>query len=113
MIKKKMLMYLCKYLIIQFKKYIDNKLLYEFYNVYSKLPIINPNKYKFFLNGVRAALLSINKVIQLRVRTQISNTNCVWFSFANEHIRDIFEKSLLNPELQVILISYDSDGKKT
>ncbi|EGQ2953395.1 hypothetical protein EAF39_11650, partial [Staphylococcus pseudintermedius] len=34
------------------------------------------------------------------------------FSFADEHIRDIFERSLLNPELLVILISYSASGQQ-
>ena len=33
------------------------------------------------------------------------------FSFADEHIKSIFERSLSNPELQVFLISYSKESQ--
>lgn len=91
---------------------LDDKLLDNFYNTYSELPIINPNKYKFFETVSEQHYYQLIRSFSYELERKQSILIVFGFSFADEHIRDIFERSLLNPELQVILISYDGDGQK-
>lgn len=92
---------------------LDDKLLVDFYNAYSELLIINPNKYKFFETVSEQHYYQLIRSFSYELERKQSILIVFGFSFADEHIRDIFERSLLNPELQVILISYDSDGQKS
>lgn len=90
---------------------LDDKLLDDFYNIYSKLPIINPNKYKFFETVSEQHYYQLIRSFSYELERKQSILIVFGFSFADEHIRDIFERSLLNPELEVILISYSKDGQ--
>ena len=91
---------------------LDDELLNDFYNAYSELPIINPNKYKFFETVSEQHYYQSIRSFSYELERKQSILIVFGFSFADEHIRDIFERSLLNPELQVILISYDEEGQK-
>lgn len=90
---------------------LDGALLDDFYNAYSELPIINPNKFKFFKTVSEQHYYQLIRSFSYELERKQSILIVFGFSFADEHIRDIFERSLLNPELQVILISYDKDGQ--
>ena len=91
---------------------LNNELLDKFYDVYSDLPIINPNKYKFFETVSEQHYYQLIRSFSYELERKQAILIVFGFSFADEHIRDIFERSLLNPELQVILISYDEEGQK-
>lgn len=91
---------------------LDSKLLDEFYNIYLKLPVINPDKYKFSITVSEQHYYQLIRCFSYELERKQSILIVFGFSFADEHIKDIFERSLLNPELQVILISYDEDGQK-
>lgn len=91
---------------------LDDELLDDFYNTYSELPIINPNKYKFFETVSEQHYYQSIRSFSYELERKQSILIVFGFSFADEHIRDIFERSLLNPELHVILISYDDEGQK-
>lgn len=93
------------------KMQLDDKLLDDFYSIYSELLIINPNKYKFFETVSEQHYYQLIRSFSYELERKQTILIVFGFSFADEHIRDIFERSLLNPELQVILISYDVDGQ--
>lgn len=95
------------------KQNFNNELLNKFFNDYSQLPIINPNKYKFFETISEQHYYQLIRSFSYELERKQTVLIVFGFSFADEHIRDIFERSLLNPELQVILISYDIHGQNS
>lgn len=90
---------------------LDKGKLEEFFSAYSKLPIINPDKYKFFATVSEQHYYQLIRSFSYELERKQSVLIVFGFSFADEHIRDIFERSLLNPELQVIMISYSKAGQ--
>jgi len=86
--------------------------LYEFYDLYKKIPIINPNKYKFFKTVSEQHYYQLIRSFSYELEQKQSILIVFGFSFADEHIKDILERSLLNPELHVILISYSKEDKE-
>ena len=83
----------------------------RFYNEYLKLPIINPDKYKFFETVSEQHYYQLIRSFSYELEKKQAVLIVFGFSFADEHIKDIFERSLLNPELQVIIISYSKKGQ--
>ncbi len=83
----------------------------RFYNEYLKLPIINPDKYKFFETISEQHYYQLIRSFSYELEKKQAVLIVFGFSFADEHIKDIFERSLLNPELQVIIISYSKKGQ--
>lgn len=95
-------------------KFIDehfeiHQLLKAFYDKYIMIPIINPNKYKFSKTVSEQHYYQLIRDFSYELEKEEAILIVFGFSFADEHIRDIFERSLLNPQLQVIIISY-SEG---
>lgn len=83
----------------------------RFYNEYLKLPIINPDKYKFFETISEQHYYQLIRSFSYELEKKQAVLIVFGFSFADEHIKDIFERSLLNPELQVIIICYSKKGQ--
>lgn len=83
----------------------------EFYKEYLRLPIINPDKYKFFETVSEQYYYQLIRSFSYELEKKQAVLIVFGFSFADEHIKDIFERSLLNPELQVIIISYSKVGQ--
>ncbi|MBG9979304.1 SIR2 family protein [Ruoffia tabacinasalis] len=88
---------------------ISNTILEHFENEYEKILIINPDKRKF-----RDTVLDEHYFQQIRsLSYELEKDNSVLivfgFSFADEHIQSIFERSLLNPSLDVYIIYYSED----
>jgi hypothetical protein len=90
---------------------LTDKKLDEFFSEYRKLPIINPDKYKFFATVSEQHYYQLIRSFSYELERKQTTLIVFGFSFADEHIKDIFERSLLNPELQVIMISYSKDGQ--
>lgn len=90
---------------------LNKKALGEFYNTYVKLPIINPNKYKFFETVSEQHYYQLIRSFSYELEKKQSILIVFGFSFADEHLKDIFERSLLNPELQVVIISYSKESQ--
>ncbi|MCW6700920.1 SIR2 family protein [Anaerococcus sp. NML200537] len=91
---------------------LDTNKLEEFNEEYSKLAIINPNKYKFSETVLEQYYYQMIRSFSYELEKKQSVLIVFGFSFADEHIKDIFERSLLNPELIVIMICYSSDSMK-
>ena len=81
----------------------------KFFLQYSNLPIINPDKYKFFKTVSEQHYYQLIRSFSYELERKQSVLIVFGFSFADEHLRDIFKRSLLNPELQVIIISYSKN----
>ncbi|QTJ58368.1 SIR2 family protein [Dolosigranulum pigrum] len=79
---------------------------------YRKLAIINPNKYKFSKTVLEQYYYQMIRSFSYELERKQSVLIVFGFSFADEHIRDIFERSLLNPELIVIIISYSLEEQE-
>lgn len=90
--------------------YLDTEKLKEFNEEYSKLAIINPNKYKFSETVLEQYYYQMIRSFSYELEKKQSVLIVFGFSFADEHIKDIFERSLLNPELIVIMICYSIDS---
>jgi hypothetical protein len=82
-----------------------------FFDSYKNLPIINPNKYKFHDTVSEQYYYQLIRSFSYELERKQAVLIVFGFSFADEHIKDIFTRSLLNPELQVIIISYSKDGQ--
>ncbi|ELW0116863.1 SIR2 family protein, partial [Staphylococcus pseudintermedius] len=91
---------------------IDERKWREFYDKYTNLSIINPDKYKFSKTVLEQHYYQLIRSFSYELEKKQSVLIVFGFSFADEHIRDIFERSLLNPELLVILISYSASGQQ-
>lgn len=85
---------------------LDDDLLNQFNNKYNELIIINPNKYKFSKTVSEQHYYQLIRAFSYELEKKQTILIVFGFSFADEHIKDIFERSLLNPELQVIIITY-------
>lgn len=85
---------------------LDKSSIKQFYEKYCEIAIINPNKYKFFKTVSEQHYYQLIRSFSYELERKQAILFVFGFSFADEHIRDIFERSLLNPELQVIMISY-------
>lgn len=83
----------------------------RFFDSYSRIPIINPDKNKFFATVSEQHYYQLIRSFSYELERKQSILIVFGFSFADEHIKDIFTRSLLNPELQVIIISYSKEGQ--
>lgn len=91
---------------------LDKNILKSFTDLYSKLTIINPNKYKFSETVLQQHYYQLIRSFSYELERKQAVLIVFGFSFADEHITDIFERSLLNPELLVFIISYSEKGQK-
>lgn len=86
-------------------------LLESFYEKYKRLAIINPNKYKFHDTVLEQHYYQIIRAFSYELEKKQSILIVFGFSFADEHIKSIFERSLSNPELQVFILSYSKSSQ--
>ncbi len=83
----------------------------KFYKNYSNLSIINPDKYKFSKTVLEQHYYQLIRSFSYELERKNSILIVFGFSFADEHIKDIFERSLLNPDLLVFMISFSYSGQ--
>src|SRR5699024_5056509 len=88
---------------------IDLTYLNDFYKEYKGLPIINPTKYKFHETVFEQHYYQQLRSFSYELEKRNSVLIIFGFSFADEHILDIFKRSLSNPNLEVYLISYEKN----
>lgn len=85
----------------------DQTFLAEFYDVYKTLPIINPDKWKFHETVFEQHYYQMIRSFSYEMEKRDTVLIVFAFSFADEHIKNIFKRSMLNPSLKVIIIAYD------
>ena len=86
-------------------------LLEQFYMKYNALAIINPNKHKFHDTVLEQHYYQMIRAFSYELEKKQAVLIVFGFSFADEHIKSIFERSLSNPELQVFIISYSKSSQ--
>ncbi len=91
---------------VRYRKFLD-----KFYDSYQKLTIINPDKYKFEETVLAQHYYQLLRSFSYELEKKQSVLIVLGFSFADEHIKSILERSLLNPELQVFIIIYRFDSQ--
>ena len=86
------------------KKQMDN-----FWGEYNKLPIVNPTKWKFHETVFEEHYYQMLRLLSYELEKPNSILITFGFSFADEHILRLVQRSLSNPQLQTFICCY-SDG---
>lgn len=84
----------------------------QFYDKYQYLAIINPNKWKFHDTVFEQHYYQLIRNFSYELEKPDTVLIVFAFSFADEHIKEIFERSLSNPKLEVLIICYSEEGQK-
>ena len=79
----------------------------DFYEKYKSLAIINPNKWKFYETVFEQHYYQQLRNFSYELEKENSILIIFGFSFADEHIKEVFERVLNNPSLEVYLICYN------
>lgn len=83
----------------------------KFYIEYKKLAIINPNKWKFHETVFEQHYYQLIRNFSYELEKKDTVLIVFAFSFADEHIEEIFKRSLGNPCLEVIIICYSENDQ--
>ena len=83
----------------------------NFHNNYKKLAIINPDKWKFYETVYEQHYYQMIRNFSYELEKKDTILIVFGFSFADEHILDIFKRTLSNPTLEVIIICYTENSK--
>lgn len=83
----------------------------KFWGDYEKLPIVNPTKWKFHETVFEEHYYQMLRLLSYELEKPNSILITFGFSFADEHIRKLVQRSLSNPQLQTFICCYsDSDA---
>ncbi len=83
-----------------------------FWDDYNKLPIVNPTKWKFHETVFEEHYYQMLRLLSYELEKPNSILITFGFSFADEHILRLVQRSLSNPQLQTFICCY-SDGSAT
>lgn len=83
--------------------------LQNFYNSYQKLAIVNPTKEKFSETVFQQHYYQSLRLLSQELERPQTVLICFGFSFADEHISEIIQRSLSNPELHIYIYAYSHD----
>lgn len=89
---------------------LDVNRLQDFYTLYKQIPIVSPNKVKFEETVFNQYYYQLLRSFSYELEKKQTTLIVFGFSFADEHIRSIVNRSLLNPELQVYIIPYSRNS---
>lgn len=89
----------------------DNDQVVSFYQDYEQIPIINPNKWKFHDTVFDQHYYQLIRSFSYEMEKKNTVLIIFAFSFADEHLLDIFKRSMLNPTLQVIIVSFSEESQ--
>ncbi|MGZ9429054.1 hypothetical protein [Mycoplasma sp. 1012] len=84
----------------------------EFFNKYKQLAIVNPDKRKFWETILEEHYYQNIRSFSYELEKKQTILIVFGFSFADEHIREIFKRSLSNFELQVIFIYFNKNDEE-
>ena len=85
----------------------DAKLLDAFWNNYKKIPIVNPTKWKFNETVLEQHYYQMLRLLSYELEKKNVYLIVFGFSFKDEHIYDLVSRSLLNPDLTVIIFCFN------
>lgn len=88
----------------------DIKKLKDFWNEYKKIPIVNPTKWKFYETVFEQHYYQMLRLLSYELEKKDVYLITFGFSFKDEHIYDLVLRSLLNPELTVIIFCYNDES---
>ncbi|MDG2524577.1 SIR2 family protein [Stenotrophomonas sp. HITSZ_GD] len=80
----------------------------NFWTTYKQLPIVNPTKWKFHETVFDEHYYQMLRLLSYELEKPNSILITFGFSFADEHILHLVERSLSNPSLQLFVCCYDS-----
>jgi len=82
----------------------------RFWGEYNKLPIVNPTKWKFHETVFEEHYYQMLRLLSYELEKPNSILIAFGFSFADEHIRKLVQRSLANPQLQTFICCFSQRG---
>ncbi|WP_394790715.1 hypothetical protein [Rhodoferax sp.] len=82
----------------------------SFWTEYKKLPIVNPTKWKFHETVFEEHYYQMLRFLSYELEKPNSILITFGFSFADEHIRKLVQRSLSNPQLQTFICCYSQSN---
>lgn len=82
----------------------------NFWDKYNKLPIVNPTKWKFHETVFEEHYYQMLRFLSYELEKPNSILITFGFSFADEHIRKLVQRSLANPTLQTFICCYSQSS---
>jgi hypothetical protein len=82
----------------------------RFWSEYKKLPIVNPTKWKFHETVFEEHYYQMLRHLSYELEKPNSILITFGFSFADEHILKLVQRSLSNPQLQTFICCYSQKG---
>ncbi len=84
----------------------------DFWKKYETIPIVNPTKWKFHETVFEEAYYQILRHLSFELERPNTVLITFGFSFADEHILHLVQRSLSNPSLTVFVSCYNDDEKQ-
>jgi len=84
----------------------------RFWTEYNKLPIVNPTKWKFYETVFEEHYYQMLRLLNYELEKPNSILITFGFSFADEHILKLVQRSLSNPQLQTFICCFSQKGAK-
>ena len=81
-----------------------------FWGEYNKLPIVNPTKWKFYETVFEEHYYQMLRLLSYELEKPNSILITFGFSFADEHILRLIQRSLSNPQLHTFICCYSDDS---
>jgi hypothetical protein len=82
----------------------------KFWSEYEKLPIVNPTKWKFHETVFEEHYYQMLRLMSYELEKPNSILITFGFSFADEHILRLVQRSLSNPQLQTFICCYSQSS---
>lgn len=89
-----------------------SKQIENFWRDYNKLPIVNPTKWKFHETVFEEHYYQMLRLMSYELEKPNSVLITFGFSFADEHILKLIQRSLSNPQLQTFICCYSQASAK-
>ena len=88
----------------------NRKQMDSFWGEYNKLPIVNPTKWKFHETVFEEHYYQMLRLLSYELEKPNSILITFGFSFADEHILRLVQRSLSNPQLQTFICCYSQSS---
>jgi hypothetical protein len=85
----------------------------SFWREYNKLPIVNPTKWKFHETVFEEHYYQMLRFLSYELEKPNSILITFGFSFADEHIRKLVQRSLSNPQLQTFICCFSQSSAES
>lgn len=92
---------------------LEDSVIDAFWENYNKLPIVNPTKWKFHETVFEEHYYQMLRLLSYQLEEPNSILISFAFSFADEHILKLIERSLSNPKLKVFVCCFNEQEKNS